>query len=83
MQNSEGVSLIHLLARQVSLYSETGGSHGADAILVEFPKKATGGSLETLRSSKTFPDMSNEFRVSGSRQESRLINPRGLGKPIG
>ena len=32
--------------------------------------------------SKTFPDMPNEFRVSGCRQESRPSIPRGLGTLI-
>ena len=55
LQNFEGLSPINLLARQVSLYSENTGSHGADAMLFEFPKKAAGGSLGASRSSKTFP----------------------------
>ena len=35
------------------------------------------------RSSKTFPDIPNEFRVPGCGQESRLSIPRGLGILIG
>ena len=51
------------------------GLHGADAILLEFPKKDAGGSLGAGGSSETFSEMSNEFR----KQESRLIIPRRLG----
>ena len=49
------------------------GSHCANVELLEFPKKATECSFGASRSSKSFPDMPNEFRVSGCREESRLI----------
>ena len=55
------------------------GSHCADAELLEFPKNAAEGSLGAGRSSKTFPDMPDEFRVSGCRQDLRLIISGGLG----
>ena len=38
-------------------------SHGADAILLKFPKKADGSSLGASKSSKKFPDMPSVFRV--------------------
>ena len=53
--------------QQVFLCSET----RARIVLqdfIEFPKRAAGGSFGAGRSSKTFPDMPNEFRVSGCRQ---------------
>ena len=51
LQNSEGPSPNHLLARQVFLRSET-GSQEADAIFLDFPKIAAGGSPGAGRSSK-------------------------------
>ena len=39
--------------------------------------------LEQVRPSKTFPEVPDEFRVSGCEQESRIINPLGLGILMG
>ena len=54
-----------------------------DAKFFEFPKSADDGSLGAGGPSKTCPDVPNEFRVSGCKQESRLIIPLGLGILMG
>ena len=59
-----------------------------DAKFFGFSKKAEDGPSRVGGLSKTFPEVPIEFRVSGSKQESRLIwkktmpgliIPRGLG----
>ena len=54
-----------------------------DAKFFEFSKSADDGSPRASRPSKTCPDVPNEFRVSGCKQESRLVIPLGLGKLMG
>ena len=46
-----------------------------DAKFFEFSKNAEDGSLQAGRPSKTCPDVPNESRVLGCKQESRLIIP--------
>ena len=59
------------------------GSHGADAVVLEFPKKAAGGSLEAGRSSKRVPMYQMSSVYQAAKQESQLSIPRGLGILIG
>ena len=75
-QNSVGVSPIHLLARQVSLYSETRFRRMLRPYFSDFPRLLLVVHLEQIGLQKTFPDVPNEFRVPGCKQESRPMNPR-------
>ena len=83
LQNSVGLSPIHLLAQKFFLYSNVQSPQEADAILLEFPKIAADGSPGAGRSSKTCPDVPIELRVASCRHESRQIKPLGCGILIG